>query len=315
LRAEPNSKNQHYVWQYYLSAWATEGTFWCYRHKDRKLFATQPKSVASETYFYESRPLTAADWEFLEAFIGRATDERLRELNRDYVKLTQLSFDLRKRLEKSVLPPDVRRALEDQLRWAEKNLGERYHAGIENKCQDILGWLRSEDDGFYEDVTRCGDFLYFLSLQYFRTAKMREGTVNLPPVVPGHDPRRTASILNHIHATNVSVGLFREGELYRIVFLSNGTGVPLITGDQPVLNMLNPATTDDVELYYPLSPKLALVLTKDIVRFPHKQRRLSQLEVENYNYAIFSKSNDQVYSNDRAYLNSLVVIGKHLLSA
>jgi len=99
------------------------------------------------------------------------------------------------------------------------------------------------------------------------------------------------------------------------VFLNNETAAPFIAGDQPVLNMLNPATTDDLELYYPLSPKLGLILTKDAVKFPHKQRRVSQLEVESYNHAIYSKSDDQVYSSDESYLGSLVAIGKHLLSA
>jgi hypothetical protein len=46
---ESNAKNQHYVWQHYLSAWATGGTFCCYRQKDKKLFPTQPKAVASQT--------------------------------------------------------------------------------------------------------------------------------------------------------------------------------------------------------------------------------------------------------------------------
>ena len=65
----PNSKNQHYVWQHYLNAWAAEGTFCCFRHKDRHLFTTQPKSVASETYFYEAHQLTEADRKFIEAII------------------------------------------------------------------------------------------------------------------------------------------------------------------------------------------------------------------------------------------------------
>ena len=200
---EPNAKNQHYVWQHYLNAWAAEGTFCCYRQKDKKLFVTQPKVVASETYFYETQQLTDVDKKFLEDFISRATDERLRELNRDYVELTQLSFELRAQLKGANLHPEVRAALEEQLRWVERNLGERYHAGIENKCQNILDSLRSGNEAFCLDVVRCVDFFYFLSLQYFRTAKMREGLSNIPSYVPGHDPRRTANILNHIHATNV----------------------------------------------------------------------------------------------------------------
>jgi hypothetical protein len=147
-----------------------EDTFCCYRQKDKRLFPTQPKVVASQTYFYETQRLTDADQKFLEDFIGRASDERLRELNRDYVKMTQLSFDLRERLARADLLPAARAGLEDELRWVERNLIERYHAGIENKCQDILGALRTEDDLFYHDDVRCADFLYFLSLQYLEIA-------------------------------------------------------------------------------------------------------------------------------------------------
>ncbi len=309
--AEPNVKNQHYVWQHHFNAWAAEGTFYCYRRKDKKLFLAQPKMVASETYFYEMQQLTDAGKKFLEDVISSATDERLRELNRDYVKLTQLSYELRAQLKGVNLVPEVRATLEEEPRWAERNLGERYHAGIENKCQDILDALRSENDAFYQDEVRCVDFLYFLSLRYFRTAKMRAGLSNIPSYVPGHDSCRTANILNHIHATNVGAGLFRERKAYRIVFLKNATPIPLITGDQPVINMLGPKATDDLELYYPLPPQLAMVLTKDALKFPGSDRNITSFEAERYNYAIYSKSEDQVDSNDADYVRCLVAVGKN----
>jgi hypothetical protein len=91
---------------------------------------------------------------------------------------------------------------------------------------------------------------------------MRQAFSGLASPVPWHDPRRTANILNHIYATKVGAELVRERKLYRIVFLKNETAVPFITGDQPVLNMLDPATTNDLELYYPLSSTLAIMLTK-----------------------------------------------------
>jgi len=225
----PNYKNQHYVWRHYLNAWAADGTFCCYRHKDKKLFPTRAKSVANENYFYETQELTAGDLKFLDDFIGRATEEELRKINREYVQLTQLSFNLRKRLKQTDLAPGARVAIEDELRWAEKNLGERYHTGIENKCSDILESLRTENDDFYNDEVRAVDFIYFLSLQYFRTAKMRDGLSKIPTDVPGHDPRRTANILNHTHATNVGAGLYRERRSYRQALVPNGSG-----GGQPV---------------------------------------------------------------------------------
>lgn len=302
-------------WQHYLNAWAVEGSFCCYRQKDTKLFPTQPKVVASQTYFYETQRLTDADKKYLEDFISGATDERLRELNRDYVKMTQLSFDLRERLACADLLPAARAELQDELRWVERNLIERYHASIENKCQDILDSLRNESDIFYHDEVRCADFLYFLSLQYFRTARMREGLSNLPSYVPGHDPRRTGAVLNHIHATNVGASLYRERKVYRIVFLGNGTTIPFIAGDQPIINMLDPKATDDLEFYYPLAPRLAMVLTKDAVKFSDRARYVTGFEVERYNYAIYSKSDEQVYSNDQSYLRSFVTMRKDVLAS
>lgn len=310
---EQNTKRQHYVWRHYLDAWAADGTFCCYRQKDNKLFPTLPKEIASETYFYETQKLTSGDMQFLDDFIARATDERLRELNRDYVKLNQLTFDLRERLTRKGLTPEVRDAMEEELRWAERNLVERYHASIEGKCHHILNSLRNGDDDFYRDEALCADFVYFLSLQYFRTAKMKKGLGNIHSTLPGHDSRRTAQILNHILATNVGAGLFRERKAYRIAFLKNETSAPFIAGDQPVLNMLDPKATDDLELYYPLSPHLAILFTKDVVRLPDRERSVTLFEVERYNYAIYSNSEDQIYSSDEYYLRNLVSTKKNML--
>ena len=199
------------------------------------------------------------------------------------------------------------------MRWAERNLAEQYHAGIERRCRDILDALRRENDDFYEEEDRRIDFLYFLANQYFRTAKIRRAMSGVPRLMPGHDPRRTIGIECFIYATNLGRELFRESKKSGIVFLRNETPIPFIIGDQPVINMLDPKKTDDVELYYPLSPTGAIILTKHAASFPNRRRRASQFEVESYNYAIFQASEDQVYSNDGAYLRSLVAIGKHIV--
>jgi hypothetical protein len=59
-------------------AWAADGTFCCYFQKNKKLLPTQPKAVASQTYFYETRQLTDGDKKFLDEVIRKATVERLR---------------------------------------------------------------------------------------------------------------------------------------------------------------------------------------------------------------------------------------------
>jgi hypothetical protein len=54
-------------------------------------------------------------------------------------------------------------------------------------------------------------------------------------------------------------------------------------------------------------------LTKNAQRFASQRRFIGRLEVESYNHAIYRQSEDQIYSNDKGYLESLVSIGKHLL--
>jgi hypothetical protein len=247
---------------------------------------------------------------FLKDYIDRATSQNLRDLNHEYVRLTQLTFKLSDRLKSAALTPEIRSALNDELRWAEKNLVENYHAGVESKCQYLLDSLRDINDTFYYEERSCADFTYFISLQYFRTARLRHGLRSMPTYVPGHDPKRTADILNQIHATNVGAALFLERKAYSIVFLENRTPIPFIAGDQPVVNMLDPKATNDVELYYPLSPGLAILLTKDAGRFANNPKTTTIFEVERYNYAIYTNSWDQVYSNDTAYLADLVTLEK-----
>ena len=309
---EPNTKNQHYVWKHYLNAWAAEGTFCCYWHADNRLLATQPKRVASQTYFYEAQELTDGDLEFLDLVLGQATDAPLREINKNFIQLTQLPFRIRRLLETSTMPEALRTELEKHLLWAERNSGERFHTSIENEAQDILDKLRNGDATFWDDEEDCINFSYFLSVQYFRTANMQARLGSISATIPGHDPSRTAAVINYMAATNMGASLFREQRAFRIRFLRNRTSVPFITGDQPVLNMLDPTATEDVEIYYPLSPSMALVLTKDMTRFPDGERLATMVEVERYNHAIFSRSNDQVYSNSEAYLRDLVTIDKDL---
>jgi len=56
-----------------------------------------------------------------------------------------------------------------------------------------------------------------------------------------------------------------------------------------------------------------MVLTADQDRFPANRLTISQLEAEAYNFAIYSKSDSQVYSNDREYLEALTQLPKTTL--
>jgi hypothetical protein len=176
------TKNQHYVWQHYLNAWAETGTFRCYMQKAKKLLPTNPKSIASQTYFYRIHRLNEADKTFLKGIIDRSPNEELRKLNHDFLELNQLRFEMQARLKRANLPEMVKAALERELEIAEKTLGETYHMGVEHRALPILECLRKGDSSFYRSVEQCGEFLYFICNQYFRTAKMRRAIGGLTSV-------------------------------------------------------------------------------------------------------------------------------------
>jgi len=149
--------------------------------------------------------------------------------------------------------------------------------------------------------------------QYFRTSKMRNVVTSLVNPLPGVDFRRTWHIESHIYASNLGASLYLDRAKYRIVFLRNGTNVPFVTGDQPIINLLN-FSAKEVDLFYPLSPALAIIFAADKVKYPEKRRILSELEVEHYNFLIYQASDDQVYSNDPDYLASLMALPKDALA-
>ena len=66
------------------------------------------------------------------------------------------------------------------------------------------------------------------------------------------------NVLSHIYATKMGRNIFVKDE-YHLVLMENKTDLPLITGDQPVVNTYavgKPLTehATDLEFYYPISP-------------------------------------------------------------
>lgn len=54
-------KRQHYVFQRYLSAWATDGSLWVRRHDGDKIFRAKTENVAVESYYYKLQSVTDED--------------------------------------------------------------------------------------------------------------------------------------------------------------------------------------------------------------------------------------------------------------
>jgi hypothetical protein len=161
---------------------------------------------------------------------------------------------------------------------------------------------------FYADAKASMIFIDYISHQYFRTAKLRNAVLAIPNPLP-HNMKHTWPIEAFICATNLASSLVRQRREYRIVLLQNKSEVPFITGDQPVIN-LSGIDAEEVDLYYPLQPDLAMIFTTDRTRYSGNEAELGRLPVERYNHRIYAKSDSEIYGNDPVHLASLARLPK-----
>lgn len=124
-----------------------------------------------------------------------------------------------------------------------------------------------------------------------------------------HSIERTWPVEAFIYATNLAYSLVGRLRDYRIVLLRNQSEVPFIAGDQPLIN-LRGIEVEQVDLYYPLKPDLAMIFTADRSRYPTEVIDLGPISAESYNHRIYAKSDTQIYGNNPSYLVSIAQLPK-----
>jgi hypothetical protein len=101
-----------------------------------------------------------------------------------------------------------------------------------------------------------------------------------------------------IYATAIARVLYERQEKMLVSFLHAPADRSLITGDQPIINTRStpemPST--DGELYYPLGPKLGMLLSTDTLSPTSRQVQLSASDVESYNRLIVGARYRQLYA-------------------
>ena len=256
------TRRQHYVWRHYLEGWRAQDTLVASLIGD-KLTRTRPSNIMVQRDFYRVGALTSADVATLRALLLRdKTSPALRDLHRKFIKQFHMLATL-----------DVIAQADPRLRSQHKLLArdavieaeERIHRGIEQHAVPILSALRNEDASVIHDTATSADFFNFISHQYFRTKAMRDTMANgLRTLVPADTAERIHHVFCHCIATNVGASLYCDRDDFELLFLRSPAPQCLITGDQPVVNLL--ATHDgtepsEVALYYPLTPSLAMILS------------------------------------------------------
>jgi hypothetical protein len=177
------------------------------------------------------------------------------------------------------------------------NALENYHAGIEASFLPLLDRLLEKDVSFYSTDEGCIIFLHFLCTQHMRTKGIKVRTIELIRHLS-----RIWDIISHMFSVNIGASLFLERKKRKLVLIENSTDVTFITGDQPVINLhgsrLHPPTT--LSLYYPLAPRLALILGEVDEDPATSTDRLTPARVLALNTKSVEASHSQVFGHSEA---------------
>ncbi|MEW5687670.1 MAG: DUF4238 domain-containing protein [Pseudomonadota bacterium] len=298
-----NVRRQHYVPQAYLSAWTVSGSLFCLR--DGKVFAASTRDVGQQRDFYRLRDLTDEDIAIVEMMIRRLPEH--------------VQTDAHGLLERFARVPRLRKHVEaigsagaealKELDLLANSMEEEMHGLVESSGLPFVKRMLDCDTSFLADSKAAPAFLHFLSLQNFRTKRVRERVLGMQrdsgiPITF----ERSWNVLCHILATSTTWSLYNDRHKLRLVLLDNATGVPLMTGDQPLINLLSGGDwppPEKLAWYYPLSPARAMVLTEPPYIYASERVQLSVDDVHRLNGRIHSASHEQLYSVSREQLEAM----------
>jgi hypothetical protein len=187
------------------------------------------------------------------------------------------------------------------------NALEDFYARIEGSVIPLLARLKGGDMSFYSDGKEALDFIYFVCTQYMRTKAIRVRTIERLKQHGLPDLTHVWSLLSYLYAVNIGSSLYLERRNRKLILVENGTGIPFITGDQPVTNLLGNGLTgpEALVVYYPITPTIALVLSDADKEPPFTNDDITPAKVAELNARILAVSHSQVFGPSRASLMQL----------
>lgn len=294
------ARRQHHVWRSYLEAWATGEKIFCLQ--DGKIFNPNVANVAVQRDFYKLHTLTDADVQAIRLLFKGSPPAAERVIENFIVM-----FGWAGRL-KELLTSDPATAayIDKYMTMAEEN----FHAQLEGNIKPIFDAIRRKDLSFYFDSDLCGQFTHFLSLQHLRTKRMRERIfANTSEKPSGFNVARCWNIICHCAAVNAGGNLLVERDKRPLTLLENDSATPFITGDQPTVNLLAPPPGETPRLlafYYPVSPRLAVILDEADEPTGFRPGQVSTEQVERLNGEIQRAAHKQVFASSREVLEHFV---------
>lgn len=295
------TRRQHYIWQKYLQPWVIDNKIFSLRNDE--ILHTKTDKILLMNYFYNIAELHIDDIKFAYGFITRRSIKPIQLLHLQVYKLFYQIINTR-----DVLLKDASNSknVVDKL----NNFEESMQSRIENIGSKYLEMLYKFDASFYQDFNARIEFLLYLMMQLFRTKSLKDIFISVP-----HDEMegfvqakllKINGLLIHLFSINTSYSIANND--HRIIFLKNETNTHFFTSDKPVINTFADgkrliANDKVLELLYPLSPKLAILISQ---REESQIININESKVKNYNDIIVKNSYEYIISSNRRQLEELI---------
>lgn len=288
------TKHPHYIYRYYLRAWAPKDQIYCLRER-KNLFPANIMKIGQENSFYEFTICTDEEIAIGYHYAPNGCESIMdiyQFINNELRKLSFEKYDDDKKAE--------------LLDFAKQFEESQFNCKIEERLKAVLPVLYKKDFSFLDDEAIAMEFFQAIAEQYSRTKKIKEGTNNAVmelknPNIRGHN---VWILIRHSLAFKMGLSLFYNK--YQVCLLENLDG-NFITTDQPVINIhadCGNKIPEDFELFYSISPSLALIISKQ-EKYPDRTILIvDDAEVMSWNERMAELSYNQLFSDKKSILES-----------
>ena len=324
------TKNQHYVWRYYLSSWTDNGTLEgalnVFRKTQNHIRETNLDCIASGNYTYCHPKVTPADIEFINLYINRLDTkfDIVKPQLRQVIILLSNHHGRNDYYEKNLVcevenagASFLKKLRNGDISFISENTIRVYINDYRPKLAETFltqtpppeiskEIMRKAIDGNYNDS--LFDFVSFVTFQFFRTRTAQKAYAAALIGMKERSDKWEDANSETIYMAMLMIDPFIMAnvvadKIFKVTLLENHTNEPFIVSDTPVINLdADPGSgtiPENLRLYYPITPKIAIIIAKSGCA---QNSHPDVCEVEHLNTLVFKNALNEVYSTEKTIL-------------
>jgi len=309
-------RNHHYVWSFYLKSWAERNELY-YISKKGKISRDSVKGLAKEVDFYKINSLTKSDVEFIKgvsamspSFLQEEHDSQLKH----FIQLSDISNMISSIGSES-------KELNNIDKVIRHNSLENMYSIYEDLTVKIISSLAKGDLGVLRNTQNMISFCSYIGHQISRTKSFKEKSWKAfgdNPVTVKSFPvelkllEKNWWFISYMFGINIGISLYESKGRDNHIFITNKTGIPFITSDNPVIN-IHPSVREKVsdkvplnaDFYFPISPVFAYMINNSGT-YNELSEKIDSEMVRKLNGLVYKKSYENVFSCSSEILEEIM---------